>query len=44
MAVDVNDKLVTVEALLTAYNKLYCGLFVGQDGYIYQTVTEEDDE
>ena len=44
MAIDLNDKLVNVEALLAAYNKVYCGLFVGQDGYIYQQVTEEDEE
>lgn len=44
MAVDLNDKLVNVQALLAAYNKLYTGLYVDSNGYICQMVTEEDDE
>ena len=43
MAIDINDKIVNVEALKAAYDKLYCGLYVGQDGYIYQVITEEDE-
>ena len=43
MAVDLNDKIVNVEALCAAYDNLYCGFYVGNDGYVYQKITEEDD-
>ena len=42
MAISVDDKLITVEALREVYDKLFIGLYIDDDGYICQSIEEEE--